>query len=112
MVFALSVSFAAFDWVMSIDADWFSTIFGVYVFAAGMMAFFATTILISMALQNAGKLQAFVNVEHFHDMGKFMFGFIMFCPTSPSRSCSCTGMETFLRKHFGTKSASRTDGST
>ena len=78
MVFALSVSFAAFDWVMSIDADWFSTIFGVYVFAAGMMAFFATTILISMALQNAGKLQAFVNVEHFHDMGKFMFGFIMF----------------------------------
>ncbi|MFY8202266.1 MAG: hypothetical protein ACOVLE_16435, partial [Pirellula staleyi] len=78
MVFALSVSFAAFDWVMSIDADWFSTIFGVYVFAAGMMAFFATTILISMALQNAGKLNAFVNVEHFHDMGKFMFGFVMF----------------------------------
>ena len=78
MIFALSVSFAAFDWLMSIDADWYSTIFGVYVFAAGMMAFFATMILICMALQNAGKLRNFVNVEHFHDMGKFMFGFIMF----------------------------------
>ena len=78
MIFALSVSFAAFDWVMSIDADWYSTIFGVYVFAAGMMAFFATMILISMALQNAGKVRAFISVEHFHDMGKFMFGFIMF----------------------------------
>lgn len=78
MIFALSVSFAAFDWVMSIDADWYSTIFGVYVFAAGMMAFFATMILICMALQNSGKLRSFVTVEHFHDMGKFMFGFIMF----------------------------------
>lgn len=78
MIFALSVSFAAFDWVMSIDADWYSTIFGVYVFAAGMMAFFATMILISIALQNAGKVKAFITVEHFHDMGKFMFGFIMF----------------------------------
>jgi|LakMenE18May11ns_1017448.scaffolds.fasta_scaffold9908853_2 hypothetical protein len=78
MIFALSASFAAFDWVMSIDADWFSTIFGVYLFAAGMMAFFATMILINAGLQKAGKLQNLVSVEHFHDMGKFMFGFIMF----------------------------------
>jgi hypothetical protein len=78
MLFALSVSFAAFDWVMSIDADWFSTIFGVYIFAAGMMGFFATMILLCMSLQRFGKLQKMVTVEHFHDMGKFMFGFIMF----------------------------------
>jgi hypothetical protein len=78
VIFAFTVSFAAFDWVMSIDADWYSTIFGVYVFAAGMMAFFATMIIISMSLQKAGKLRSFISVEHFHDMGKFMFGFIMF----------------------------------
>jgi hypothetical protein len=78
MIFALSVSFAAFDWVMSIDADWFSTIFGVYLFAAGMMAFFATMILISMSLQHCGKLKSLITVDHYHDMGKFMFGFIMF----------------------------------
>jgi hypothetical protein len=78
MLFALSVSFAAFDWVMGIDADWYSTIFGVYIFAAGMMAFFATMILIGRLLQKAGKLGGLVNTEHYHDMGKFMFGFIMF----------------------------------
>lgn len=78
MIFALSVSFAAFDWVMSIDADWYSTIFGVYLFAAGMMSFFATMILLGRALLKAGKLKSLVNTEHFHDMGKFMFGFIMF----------------------------------
>jgi hypothetical protein len=78
MIFALSVSFAAFDWVMSIDADWFSTIFGVYIFAAGMMAFFATMILIGRSLQAAGKLKDMITTEHYHDMGKFLFGFIMF----------------------------------
>jgi hypothetical protein len=78
MIFALSVSFAAFDWVMSIDADWFSTIFGVYIFAAGMMAFFATMILIGRSLQAAGKLKSMITTEHYHDMGKFLFGFIMF----------------------------------
>jgi hypothetical protein len=78
MMFALTVSFAAFDWVMSIDADWYSTIFGVYLFAGSMLGFFSTMVVISMALQNAGKLQKWITVEHFHDMGKFMFGFTMF----------------------------------
>jgi hypothetical protein len=78
MLFALSMSFAAFDWVMSIDADWYSTIFGVYLFAGSMLGFFATMVALSMSLQNAGKLEKWVTVEHFHDMGKFMFGFTMF----------------------------------
>jgi hypothetical protein len=77
-IFALSVTFATFDWVMSIDADWYSTIMGVYLFAASMMGFFAMMIVISMTLQNAGKTNKFITVEHFHDMGKFMFGFVMF----------------------------------
>jgi len=78
MVFALTVSFAAFDWVMSIDGDWYSTIFGVYLFAASMLAFFSLMVIINMTLQKAGKLQEFVTVEHYHDIGKFMFGFVMF----------------------------------
>lgn len=78
MLFALSVSAAAFDWVMSIDADWYSTIYGVYLFAGSMLGFFSTMVVMSMALQNAGKMQKWVTVEHFHDMGKFMFGFTMF----------------------------------
>jgi len=78
MLYSLSVSFAAFDWVMSIDADWFSTIFGVYLFSASMMGFFAMMIIISLLLQNAGKVQKWITVEHYHDMGKFLFGFVMF----------------------------------
>jgi hypothetical protein len=78
MLFSLSVSFAAFDWLMSIDADWYSTIFGVYLFSGSMVSFFAVMIVINMLLQNAGKLKKLVTVEHFHDMGKFLFGFVMF----------------------------------
>jgi hypothetical protein len=78
MVFALTVSFLAFDWVMSIDADWFSTIFGVYLFAASMLGFFSMMVIINRLLQRAGKLKGLVSTEHYHDMGKFMFGFVMF----------------------------------
>jgi hypothetical protein len=78
MVFALTVSFAAFDWIMSLDADWFSTIFGVYWFAASMMATFAFMIVTFTMLQKNGKTTGYVNIEHFHDMGKFLFGFVMF----------------------------------
>lgn len=76
--FSLVVSFIAFDWVMSIDADWYSTIFGVYFFSASMMATFALLVIINMLLQRSGKLKGLVNIEHYHDMGKFMFGFVMF----------------------------------
>jgi hypothetical protein len=78
MLFALSVSMAAFDWIMSLDADWFSTIFGVYIFAASMFGFFALMIVSFMMLQRNGKVKEYVNTEHYHDMGKFLFGFTMF----------------------------------
>lgn len=78
MLFALSVSMAAFDWVMSIDADWYSTIFGVYIFSGSMFGFFALMIVVFRALQANGKIGSNVNVEHYHDMGKFLFGFTMF----------------------------------
>lgn len=78
ILFALSLNFAAFDWVMSIDYAWFSTIFGVYLFAASNMAFYAISITIFNLLQRNGRVQKFVSVEHFHDMGKFLFGFVFF----------------------------------
>ncbi len=78
MLFALSVNFAAFDWMMSTDAAWFSTIYGVYLFAASMLSFFAVMIVICYALQCSGRIQKLVTTEHFHDMSKFQFGFIVF----------------------------------
>lgn len=78
MLFALAINFAAFDWMMSTDAAWFSTIYGVYLFAASMLSFFAVMILTCFLLQRNGRVQKFVTTEHYHDMAKFHFGFIVF----------------------------------
>jgi hypothetical protein len=78
-VFALTVTFAAFDIIMSLDHHWFSTMFGVYFFAGAMIATHATLIVTSQLLQRrAGALIGSVTKEHYHDMGKFMFAFIFF----------------------------------
>jgi len=78
MLFALSLTFAAFDWIMSLEPSWFSTIFGVYYFASGVVSSLATIILVTMALRTSGPLSGAVTVEHYHDLGKLMFGFLVF----------------------------------
>jgi hypothetical protein len=78
VLFALSLNFAAFDLLMSLDAHWFSTIFGVYYFAASVVAFLAVMPKILYAMQTRGILENAVTVEHYHDFGKLLFGFIVF----------------------------------
>lgn len=78
VLFALSLNFAAFDLLMSLDPHWFSTIFGVYYFAASVVAFFAVMPKILYALQMRGILKNAITVEHYHDFGKLMFGFVVF----------------------------------
>jgi hypothetical protein len=78
IVWALTQSFQAVDWLMSLQPHWYSTIFGVYFFAQSILAFFAMVVLISMALQRGGMLKKAVTVEHFHDLGKFTYGFTIF----------------------------------
>lgn len=87
-IFGFSLTFAAFDWVMSLDPYWFSTVFGVYVFAGSAVSAYALIILTTMGLRASGKLVKEINVEHYHDMGKLMFGFVVFWRTSASRN-SC-----------------------
>lgn len=78
MLYALSLNFGAFDIMMSTDPAWFSTIYGVYLFAASMLSFFAVLILICYLLQKNGRIEKLVTTEHFQDMSKFQFGFIVF----------------------------------
>jgi len=78
LLFALSLTFAAFDWIMSIDPHWFSTIFGVTYFAGGFMSFLAFTILMCKWLNSKGYYTETVNTEHYHDLGKLMFSFMIF----------------------------------
>jgi hypothetical protein len=78
ILFALTVTFAAFDWIMSLDPHWFSTIFGVYVFAGFLMTFLAVIIVVLRILQCYGYLKGIVTVEHYHDLAKLMFAFTCF----------------------------------
>ncbi len=75
---ALTLSFAAIDWMMSLQPHWYSTIFGVYLFAASILSFYAFTTLVAMSLQKAGVLKNAITTEHFHDLGKYVFGFTVF----------------------------------
>jgi hypothetical protein len=78
VLFALSLNFAAFDLLMSLDPHWFSTIFGVYYFAASVVAFLAVMPKVLYGLQMRGILTNAVTVEHYHDFGKLLFGFVVF----------------------------------
>jgi hypothetical protein len=75
--FAVSSSVAAWDWVMSIDTHWYSTMFGWYVFASWWVTGLAFITLIVAHLKSAGYLKI-VNANHLHDLGKFIFAFSIF----------------------------------
>jgi hypothetical protein len=76
-LFAFALTFASIDWMMTLDPEWYSTIFGVNYFAGGAVAAHAFLIVTIMTLQNRGLLKN-VTVEHFHDLAKLMFGFTCF----------------------------------
>ncbi len=78
IIFALTLTFAAFDWIMSLDPHWYSTIFGVYFFAGSLVGVFSLTVLLTSLLNRAGYLRDVVTVDHFHDLGKLMFAFTVF----------------------------------
>ena len=77
IVFAVTSSIAAWDWVMSIDPHWFSTMMGWYVFASWWVTGLSVIALILVHLKDAGYLKM-VNGNHLHDLGKFIFGFSIF----------------------------------
>lgn len=78
ILFAFTVTLAAFDWLMSLDAHWYSTVFGLYVFAGCLVCFLAFLPLTAIYLNRRQALSATITVEHYHDMGKLLFAFIIF----------------------------------
>ncbi|MDH5608131.1 MAG: quinol:cytochrome C oxidoreductase [Cyclobacteriaceae bacterium] len=75
--FGVSSSVSAWDWVMSIDPHWFSTMMGWYVFASWWVTTLALITLIVVLLKDQGLLSV-VNSNHLHDLGKFVFAFSVF----------------------------------
>jgi len=78
ILFAVTVTFAAFDWLMSLEPEWFSTIYGVYFFSGAVVGGLATLILAAIGLQAAGYLRDSITTEHYHDLGKLLFAFVVF----------------------------------
>lgn len=76
--FAVSLTFFSFDWIMSLDPHWYSTVFGVYIFGGSFMGALALIILLVLILQRGDLLTNMVNSEHLHDLGKLLFGFVVF----------------------------------
>ncbi len=77
-LFAVTLTFAGFDWLMSLDPHWYSTMFGVYFFAGTIVAAFAALTVLTLALDFAGYLRGVITGEHLHDLGKLLFAFTVF----------------------------------
>ncbi len=78
ILFALTTTFASWDWLMSLDAHWYSTIFGAYYFAGSTMGVMAFTLMIVVWMGRKGVLNKEITAEHYHDLAKLTFAFIVF----------------------------------
>jgi len=78
LVLFLTASLASFDWIMSLDPHWYSTMFGVYFLTGGALSFIAALIAICLALRSAGYLTNAIREEHYHDLGKWLFALTVF----------------------------------
>ncbi|MBA4728457.1 MAG: hypothetical protein ACJ0NN_04430 [Thermodesulfobacteriota bacterium] len=77
-IYALSMSFIAFDFMMSLDSHFYSTLFGVYYFMASVLAALMLAVIISQMLTNKFNLHKIITEIQFYDCGKLMFGLSVF----------------------------------
>jgi hypothetical protein len=78
ILFAFTTTFAAFDWMMSLDAHWYSTIFGAYYFAGCVVGALCFVTIVAIGLRKRGLLADMITVEHYNDLGKLTFAFMIF----------------------------------
>ena len=77
VLFVFAVSFASFDWVMSLDPEWFSTIFGLLFVVNWVLSAFAFVITVMVLLSTRKPMLGVVAPAHFHDLGKLLLAFVM-----------------------------------
>ncbi len=76
--FAVCLTFSAIDWLMGLDFRWFSTMWGVYIFAGTALSSLCVLVLLITALRGVGYFEGVITVEHYHIIGKLMFAFTIF----------------------------------
>ena len=78
VLYGLTITFFAIDWVMSLEPHWYSTMYGVLFIAGQALSGFAFIIAVTVALARYRPLSETVTARHFHDLGKLMLAFVMF----------------------------------
>ena len=78
LFFGVTFWLASFDWIMSLEPEWSSTIFGFYNFAGAFLSGLATLTLLLIWLRETSALRSVIRDEHLHDMGKLLFAFSTF----------------------------------
>jgi len=75
---AIAITFAAFDWLMSLNPTWYSTIFGVYFFAGSFLSALSILAIVTWQANLKGVFGGGMNIEHTHSIGKLMLAFTCF----------------------------------
>ena len=75
--YALAVTFAGVDWIMSLNPHWYSTMFGFLMMGGQGVAALAFTIVVAAFLFRHEPMSGLLKPHHFHDLGKLLFAFIM-----------------------------------
>jgi len=78
LIFALAWTFLVIDWLMILDYTWFSTMWGVYLFAGAAVSSMSFLVVLLTYLRSRGHLKEVVTMEHYHLMGKLMHSFVIF----------------------------------
>ena len=77
VIFGITITVVAFDWISSLEPTWYSDIFGVYLFAGTFLAGLAATTLALLYLKSRGRLRE-VGRDHMYNLGGFLFAFTVF----------------------------------
>ncbi len=78
VVFAVTFWLASYDWIMSLEPDWYSTMFGVYAFAGLVSSSLAAITILVVWLRGRGSLPRRVSADQLHDLGSLMVAFTTF----------------------------------
>lgn len=77
LAYGLTMTFASFDWMMSLEPHWYSTIFGVYVIGGQVVSAMCFVILVALYLARRPPMAGALRPRHFHDFGKMLMAFVM-----------------------------------
>jgi hypothetical protein len=77
VIYGVTITFAAFDWLMSLNPEWFSTIFGLLIIAGQALSATAFVILVAALLSTREPMARVFQPRHFHDLGKLLLAFVM-----------------------------------